>query len=112
MLKRKNVTLWGSGKPRREFIYIYDLLNAIFFIYENNINDKILNIGSNKDFSIKDLVKVLKKILNFKGKIKWDRSKPDGVYRKLLDTSKLFSYGWRPQHTLDEALKQIKYDNF
>ena len=59
MLKRKNVTLWGSGKPRREFIYIYDLLNAIF-IYENNINDKILNIGSNKDFSIKELVKVLK----------------------------------------------------
>ena len=51
-------------------------------------------------------------IQNFKGKIKWDRSKPDGVYRKLLDSSKLFSYGWRPQHTLDEALKQIKYDNF
>ena len=112
MLKRKNVTLWGSGKPRREFIYIYDLLNAIFFIYENNINDKILNIGSNKDFSIKELVKVLKKILNFKGKINWDRSKPDGVYRKLLDSSKLFSYGWRPQYTLDEALKQIKYDYF
>jgi GDP-L-fucose synthase len=110
-IKKRNIQLWGSGKPRREFIYIKDLIEAILFICNRNIKDPIINIGVNKDYSIKSLAKIISKVYNFRGSIKWNKKKPDGAMKKLLDSNKIYSYGWRPKYSLSQALMEIKNDN-
>lgn len=109
--KKKIIELWGSGKPKREFIYIKDLISAILFICEKKINDKIINIGVQKDLSIKQLANTVAKVYDFKGKINWNKNKPDGAMKKLLDSSKIYSYGWKPKYSLEKALREIKNDN-
>ena len=109
--RKKIIELWGSGRPKREFIYIKDLISAILFICEKKINDKIINIGVQKDLSIKQLANTVAKVYNFKGKIKWNKNKPDGAMKKLLDSSKIYSYGWKPKYSLEKALREIKNDN-
>ena len=97
--------LWGTGKPLREFLYVDDLAEAVQFIIENDINDDLLNVGSGEEISIYELSLLIKKILNYEGKIILDQTKPDGNPRKLLDSSKLNSYGWSAKTSLRDGLK-------
>ena len=97
--------MWGTGKPLREFLYVDDLAEAIQFIIENDINDDLLNVGSGEEISIYELSLLIKKILNYEGKIILDQTKPDGNPRKLLDSSKLNSYGWSAKTSLRDGLK-------
>ena len=97
--------LWGTGKPLREFLYVDDLAEAIQFIIENDINDDLLNVGSGEEISIYELSLLIKEIVNYEGKIIFDQTKPDGNPRKLLDSSKLNSYGWSAKTSLSDGLK-------
>jgi len=115
--KKDSVTIWGTGKPLREFMYVEDLANAIVFmmenidakdIYENGITH--LNVGSGKDITISDLAKLVAEITEFNGKIIYDSSKPDGTPRKLMDVSRLNELGWECKTGLREGI--IKAYNF
>ena len=115
--KKKSVTIWGTGIPLREFMYVEDLANAIVFmmenieakdLYENGITH--LNVGSGKDIAISDLAKLISEIVGFNGKIEYDSTKPDGTPRKLMDVSRLNSLGWKYKTELKEGI--IKAYNF
>ena len=115
--KNDSVTIWGTGKPLREFMYVEDLANAIVFmmenidakdIYENGITH--LNVGSGKDITISDLAKLVAEITEFNGKIIYDSSKPDGTPRKLMDVCRLNELGWKYKTELREGI--IKAYNF
>ena len=97
------VEIWGSGEPYREFLYVDDLADAIIFLMENcDYKDigEFVNIGTGEDIKIKDLAKCIKEIIGFDGEIKHDMSKPDGTPKKLLDITKIRSFGWYPKVTL------------
>ena len=111
----KYVTCWGDGSPLREFLHVDDLASAIIFTLETwdpsnkkltNSNDEniFLNVGSGEEISIYDLALKIAKISGFKGEIKWDKNKPNGTPRKLLDISKITNLGWQPKITLDEGI--------
>ncbi|MDC3227188.1 GDP-L-fucose synthase [Acidimicrobiaceae bacterium] len=102
--KQEVFKIWGSGKPLREFLYVEDLAKAILFIVENNIEIDLINIGSNEEVSIKELGFILKDIIQYKGEINFDTSKPDGNPRKLLDSSIINSHGWKSTVNLEEGL--------
>ncbi len=115
---KDSVIIWGSGKPLREFMYVDDLAEAIVFmmekigakdLYENNITH--LNVGTGKDISISDLASLIAQITEFKGKIIYDASKPDGTPRKLMDVSRINSLGWKYKTELREGIKKT-YDWF
>ena len=101
----ESFSIWGTGKPLREFLFSEDLADAIKFIIENNVNDELINIGSGNEISIKDLAKLVCKIVGFNGKINFDSNKPDGNPRKLLDSTLINSYGWFPQTSLEKGLE-------
>ena len=84
-----DVVLWGSGKPKREFLHVDDLANAVVFVLENKLSDPLYNVGSGSEISIKELANLIKNIIGHKGNIVWDLSKPDGTLRKLLDSKKI-----------------------
>ena len=88
--------IWGTGKPKREFLYVDDLAEAINFVIENDVNTKLLNVGSNEEVTIKELSIIIKEALNFEGSLEFDETKPDGNPRKLLDSTKIFELGWKP----------------
>ena len=100
-----NVILWGTGKPMREFLYVDDLANAVKFSLENKLEDTLYNVGSGYDLSIKELAEKVKSIIGYSGKIYWDKSKPDGTPRKLLDSTKFKSLGWKEKIKLDDGIK-------
>ncbi len=100
------VTVWGTGKAMREFLYVDDLADAVVFLMNNYDSSEIINIGVGKDISIKELAEIIKEIAAYKGKIEFDTEKPDGTPRKLLNTSKLTSTGWMHQTTLEEGIKK------
>ena len=93
-INNSDVQLWGSGKPMREFLFVDDLAKAVIFSLENKLEEDFYNVGSGKEISIKDLANLIQKIVGHKGKIKWDKSKPDGTPRKLLDITKMNRIGW------------------
>lgn len=97
--------VWGTGKPLREFLYVDDLSKAVMFILKNNIEDEILNVGSGEEISILNLVNKIKNVIEYEGKIIFDNSYPDGNPRKLLDSSKIKSYGWNFDTGLETGLK-------
>ena len=103
----EDVFLWGSGKPKREFIYSSDVADASIFIAKSNDIDlkSPINIGTGNEVSIYDLAQLIAKLINFQGNIHWDDSKPDGAMRKLLDSSPLRDMGWKPNFSFNEALK-------
>lgn len=96
-----SVKLWGTGTPLREFLYVEDVAKAIQFSIEKKLSASLYNVGSGEETSIKDLANLIKKIVGFKGEIIWESSKPDGTPRKVLDSSKINSYGWN--HTVNLA---------
>jgi GDP-L-fucose synthase len=107
--KDKEVVLWGTGKPKREFLYVDDLADASVFLM-NNYNDEIhVNIGTGEDIEIRELAEIIKEIVGFDGEVVNDLSKPDGTPRKLLDVNLLESKGWKYSTSLREGIK-IVYD--
>lgn len=100
----ESVTLWGTGKPRREFLYVDDLADACLFLMNNYNDTEIINVGSGEDISIKELAGVIKKIVGFKGKVLWDISKPDGNPRRLLDNKKIIKLGWESKTDLENGI--------
>jgi len=100
------VVIWGTGRPLREFIYVDDLADAILFLLNNYEGSEIVNIGTDREISIRELAYVIKAIVGFRGSIRFDGSKPDGAPRKTLDKSRLFGLGWRPGFSLEEGLER------
>lgn len=101
-----SVSLWGTGSPRREFLHADDLGNACLFLLENYDGDVAINVGLGEDVSIRELAELIQGIVGFEGKIEWDRSKPDGTPRKLLDISRIRELGWRPSISLAEGITE------
>jgi GDP-L-fucose synthase len=99
------VTIWGSGTPRREFLHVDDLADACLFIMKHYDENEMINIGVGKDITISELSELIKQIVEFKGEIRYDDSKPDGTQRKLLDVSRLNSLGWRSRISLREGIE-------
>ena len=97
--------IWGSGKPLREFLHVDDLSSGIKFIIDNEIEDSILNVGSGDEVSIKSIAENIKQVIQYKGVLSFDTSKPDGNPRKLLNSSKMLNYGWKPKIPLLEGLE-------
>jgi GDP-L-fucose synthase len=99
------VQIWGSGNPLREFLHVDDLADACVFLMENYNSSEIVNIGTGKDLTIRDLALLIKDVVGFKGEIRFDSDKPDGVPRKLVDTSRITTLGWKPSIPLREGLE-------
>jgi GDP-L-fucose synthase len=100
------VELWGTGSPKREFLHVEDLVNAVIFVLENTMKDSLYNVGVGKDISTKDLAALIQEIVGHKGEIQWDKTKPDGTMRKLLDASKLNRVGWKHKIELEAGIKE------
>ena len=104
-----SVTIWGSGTPYREFLYVEDMVSACLFIMKNFGHDdigEIINIGTGKDITIKDLAHKIKEIVGYDGEISFDKSKPDGPPKKLLNVDKLNDLGWKHKISLEEGIKR------
>jgi GDP-L-fucose synthase len=101
------VILWGSGKPRREFLHADDLADACFFLMQNYNEPGLVNVGVGEDLEIKELALLIKKIVGYEGEIGHDLTKPDGTPRKLMDVSKLHSFGWKAKISLEEGLRSV-----
>ena len=98
--------VWGSGKPLREFMHVDDLADACIFLSKNYSSDEIINVGAGEEISIKDFAYKLKDIVGYKGNLKFNKSMPDGNFRKLLCTKKINSLGWKAKISLDVGLNQ------
>lgn len=115
----ENVSIWGSGSPKREFLYVDDLAKACLFLMENYNSPEIINVGTGEDLSIKELALLIKEIVGFKGNLVFDSSKPDGTPRKLLDVSKINNLGWKHKNDLKQGvlktimwLEETKFNRF
>ena len=106
-----NVTCWGTGTPLREFLYADDLAGACVFLMQNYSEEQFINVGSGTEITIRELSELVKRIVGFAGEIVWDKSKPDGTPRKLMDSSRLFALGWRPQVDLERGIR-LAYEDF
>jgi len=102
----KSVVMWGTGKPRREFMHVDDMADALVYLMNNYDSPDLINIGMGNDIPIIKLAKTVSKIVGYEGEIEHDLTKPDGTPRKLVDTTKLFSMDWRPKITLEDGLKE------
>jgi GDP-L-fucose synthase len=102
----KSVTIWGSGSPMREFLFIEDLAEALFMLMNKYDQPTTINVGTGEDVSISTLASMMQKVTGFEGDIVYDRTKPDGMMRKVLDVSKIKEYGWSPKTSLEEGLKR------
>lgn len=105
------VTLWGSGTPMREFLFVDDMAQAVVFALENKLPDYLYNVGTGEDLTIKQLAETIQKITGHQGKIIWDATKPDGTPRKLMDITKMHNLGWKHQINLEEGIQKT-YDWF
>ena len=101
--KIKKILIWGTGNPKRELIYVDDIADACIFFLKKKTKETLINIGSGKDYKIKYYLNFIKKKLNVKAKIFFDRAKPDGTKKKLLDISLALSYGWKPKISFSEG---------
>ena len=99
-----SVTVWGTGTPRREFLYVDDLAEALFLLMRKYEDPQIINVGTGEDCTIDELARAMKKTTGFPGEICFDTSKPDGTPRKVLDVSRIKALGWSPRHTLSDGL--------
>ena len=104
--KHSDVMLWGSGTPRREFLFVDDMAEAVVYALENQLPEHLYNVGSGKDITIKELAEMIQMIIGHQGNIIWDDSKPDGTPRKLMDVSKMIELGWQYSTELEEGIKK------
>lgn len=100
------VTLWGSGRPMREFLFVDDLAEAVVFALENKLPEYLYNVGSGIDLTIKELAETIQNVVGHSGEIIWDSSKPDGTPRKLMDVSKMHSLGWEHKINLEDGIRK------
>lgn len=105
--KLSSVEIWGTGTPMREFLHVDDLADACFSLMQNYNEPGLINIGVGEDISIKDLALLVKKIVNYEGELKFDTTKPDGTPRKLMDVSKLHSFGWKHKINLEDGISSV-----
>lgn len=98
------VTLWGSGTPLREFLFVDDMAASVIFALENVLPEYLYNVGTGTDLTIKELAETIQKIVGHNGEIEWDATKPDGTPRKLMDISKMHDLGWKHQVELEEGI--------
>lgn len=110
--KNRNVELWGSGTPLREFLHVDDLAEACVFMMENYDDYGQVNIGIGEDLSIKNLAEMIQKIVGHTGEIIWDSSKPDGTPRKLMDVTKINKMGWKAKIGLEEGITKVYQEKF
>ncbi len=115
----KKVVLWGTGKPRREFLYSEDFAEACLLLMDKYNGDEVVNVGCGEDIAIEELASQIAKIINFQGEIVYDTTKPDGVYQKLLDNRRISKLGWKPKVDLKEGIrrtyewyKEVKQNSF
>ncbi len=106
-----SVTVWGTGRPRREFLFVDDVADACVFVLEHYTGESHLNVGSGEEVTIADAAKLIAEVIDYKGTFIFDTSRPDGTPRKLLDSSRLTAMGWRPRTCLLEGLK-LTYSDF
>jgi GDP-L-fucose synthase len=104
------VELWGTGTPKREFLYVDDLAEACLFLMENYNGTEPINVGTGKDVSISELAERVRTIVGFEGHIKWNSEKPDGTPRKLLDVTRLTNMGWKASTQLNEGIERSYID--
>ena len=101
-----DVTLWGSGTPMREFLFVDDMAEAVVYALENNLPEHLYNVGSGKDITIKELAETIQNVTGHQGEILWDTTKPDGTPRKLMDVSKMKKLGWEYSTDLQDGIKK------
>jgi len=101
-----SVSVWGTGSPRREFLYVDDLAEACLFLMQHYNEKEIINIGTGEDVSIKELAAMIKDLTSYEGVVEWDTSKPDGTPRKLLDVSRIHALGWKHKTSLKDGIKK------
>jgi GDP-L-fucose synthase len=111
MAKAPTVTCWGTGSPLREFMYADDVARASVFLLEHYSEEQFINVGSGCEVSVRELSETVRRAVGYSGEIVWDTSKPDGMPRKLMDSSRLFALGWRPQVTLEAGIR-LAYEDF
>ena len=104
MRNQRKLIVWGTGKPRREFLHVDDLASACFLLLEKYDSPEIINVGYGEDISIRELAELICDVVGFNGELGWDTSKPDGTPRKLLDVTKLGALGWKPAISLREGI--------
>ena len=102
----KKIEVWGTGKPRREFLYVDDLADAILFLLRNYNSSMPINVGTSKDISITELALKISKIMDYKIEINYNTTMPDGTYLKRLDTNKINKLGWKPKITLEDGIRK------
>ncbi|MDB5011960.1 MAG: GDP-L-fucose synthase [Daejeonella sp.] len=108
---KREVLVWGTGNPRREFLFADDLAEACYYLMQNYNEPNLINIGTGEDVTIKELALIVKKIIGFEGEVVFDSTKPDGTPRKLMDVSKLHAQGWKHTIDLPEGIK-LAYGDF
>src|SRR5436189_2594226 len=101
------IIVWGTGEPRREFLHVDDLAAAVLFLLEKYDSPEIINVGCGEDISIRELAELICDVVGFRGELKWDRSKPNGTPRKLLDVSKIKNLGWQPTISLRDGVARL-----
>ena len=107
---KDNVTIWGSGKPKREFIHVDDMTSGIIHILENYKDNSPINLGTGKEYTIKEIANTIKDVVGYKGTISFDSSKPDGIKRKILDNKKLKRLEWEPKITIKDGIESTYQD--
>jgi GDP-L-fucose synthase len=105
------IEAWGTGTPLREFLFVDDLADACYLLMQDYNEKQFVNVGCGEDISIKDLIEVIKKVVGYKGEIRFDTTKPDGTPRKLMDATKLRNMGWQPKISLKEGIT-LAYNDF
>jgi len=108
----KTVEVWGSGKPKREFLHVDDLADACFHLMQTYHGNTSVNIGTGKDISIKELAELIRETVGYNGEIVWNRDKPDGTPRKLLDVSLIHGSGWKHRIELEDGIKEVYKNKF
>ena len=107
---KDNVTIWGSGKQKREFIHVDDMASGIVHILENYKENSPINLGTGQEYTIKDIAHTIKDVIGYKGKISFDTSKPDGIKRKILDNKKLKKLQWEPKIIIKDGIESAYQD--
>jgi len=105
------VTAWGSGNPRREFLHVDDLAEAVVMLMQRYDEEAIINVGCGSDLTIRELCEIIMRVVGYRGELQFDARQPDGAPRKLLDVSRIAAFGWRPRITLEAGIAQL-YDWF
>jgi GDP-L-fucose synthase len=103
--RQEQVTVWGTGTPRREFLHVDDLAHAAVFLMQTYDDAEIVNVGTGEDITIADLARLVARVVGYSGSMVFDTTKPDGTPRKLLDTSRLEAAGWRRRIGLEEGIR-------